>query len=105
MKNYALVDDADVPDDVIIPDNTWALKFDNDVIVVINYIQIAQEENEDGSITLSIDYDVKQGDPSAFPDFDKLIGDTVADIIEDLAQLDDKREEYKDLLKQLELND
>lgn len=97
-STYELIDDNQIPDDVIIPDNTWALRFD-DVTIVINYIQFAPEENEDGTYDLSIDYDVVEGDISKLDNPMQLIGDAVVDILEDAAHLDNKKEEHKELLK------
>jgi len=58
--DYELLDEKDVPDNVIIPDEGWAIKIGTSIIA-INEMRFADEPNEDGSFGVNIDYEVLDG--------------------------------------------
>lgn len=76
MSNYKLVDDKDVPDNVVIPDDTWAFDIDG-VIVSVNSMTFAEEENDDGLIEVDVDYDILNFDDidDVPDDFNQVVGE------------------------------
>lgn len=95
MSNYQLVDDKDVPDDTIIPEDGWALQVGK-VIVVINFMKFAEEENADGTKDCNVDYDIVNPnditDADIPDDFDNIVGSQAMDMLEDaMAVRDAKR--------------
>lgn len=80
MSNYTLVNDKDVPEGTIIPEEGWALKV-RDAIVVINWIKFADEPNDDGTYSVDIDWECVEGD--VFPEMETMVGDACIEILED----------------------
>lgn len=94
-KGYTLVEDKEVDDNLILPDDQWALKIDG-AIVGINYIKFGEEENEDGTRDLEIDFDVLEGEPPE--GIDDIVGNAIIKILEDAYLAKD----YKEIVKEAE---
>lgn len=99
MSNYTLVKDDEVPDGVIIPDDSWALKI-GEAIVVINSLKFADKPNKDGTMNCLIDYDVPNLDDINEDDipenFDTMIGDIVLEMLETSLKVSDMKEALKE---------
>lgn len=99
MSNYELVNDDEVPEGTIIPEDGWALKI-GEVIVAINWIKMDEEENEDGSLNVNIDYDVLNFNDlkdEDYPDnFPELVGDAVMDMLEQAMKVKDMKAAIKE---------
>jgi hypothetical protein len=93
MSDYTLVDDEDVPEGTIIPEDGWALKV-RDAIVVINWIKFADEENEDGTYNVDIDWECVEGDH--FPEMETLIGNACMAMLEDAMKVRAMKEAIKE---------
>lgn len=97
---YELLSDEDVPENMIIPDEGWAIKI-GEAIVCINHLKFADEENEDGSIECDINYDVinlDELDQNDLPDnFGNIVGEIVMEMLEQAMQVRDMKEARKEV--------
>jgi hypothetical protein len=98
VDKYHLIKDDEVPSDVIIPDDGWAIKIE-DAIIVVNYIQFAEEPNPNGTYNVNMDYEVVEG--SYFEGLDDILGETIMDMLEDAIEL----REYKNAMKEVKSDD
>lgn len=95
--NYELVNEKDVPAGVMIPDEGWAIKI-NKAIVGINELRFADEENEDGTFDIQIDYELLEGELS-----DEDI-DTIGPICIEILEESLKIQEMKELMNEARAN-
>ena len=79
-KNFKLVADEEIPDGVIIPDETWAIKFD-DVTFYIKQVAFADKENDDGTYDMNIDYEILDGEVEDIDEFNNLLGEFVIEAL------------------------
>ena len=100
-QNYKLVNDKDVPDNVIIPEEGWAVQIDK-VIIGVNHIKFADEENEDGTYNVDIDYDVLNFDDLVEGDVPENIGEIIGEIVLDMLETAMKVRDMKEIIKEVD---
>lgn len=86
MSNYKLIDDKDVPDNVVIPEDNWAVKV-GERVIVYEYIKFADEPNKDGTYTVEYKYDILEGvEPESekeLQELEQLLGDLAIQLVEE----------------------
>lgn len=95
--DYELVDEKDVPEGVMIPEEGWALKIGNGILA-INELRFADEENEDGSYDVSLDYELLEG--KLTPEEINSIGPICMEILEESIKI----HEMKELMEEAKAN-
>lgn len=78
--DYELLDEKDVPEGMVLPEEGWAIKV-GDAVVCINFVKFGEKENPDGTMDVDINYELMEG---VLPKgFDNAIGDMVISMLED----------------------